>query len=113
MVASRSFDIIISKNEDSSLSHRMFRKKTHTKQYLHASSHHFLAQTLGVLNTLVTHALRISDERSFDEEKSNFLNVFVENGYSRYLGQKAFRKATKNSLAKREPKERIPGVHLP
>lgn len=50
---------------------------------------------------------------SFEEEKSHLLNVFVENGYSRHLEQKAFLKATKNSLSRREPKERILGVHLP
>ena len=83
------------------------------EQYLQASSHHFLAQKLGVLNTLATRAIRISDEKSFDDEKSHLLNVFVENGYSRYMGQKAFLKETKNLLSKREPKERIPGVHLP
>ena len=91
----------------------MFRKKTHTEQYLHASSHHFPAQKLRVLNTLATHALRISDEKSFDKEKSHLLNVFVENGYSRHLGHKAFLKASKNAVVKNEPKDRIPRVHLP
>jgi len=68
---------------------------------------------LGVLNTLTTRALRISDDKSFEEDKSHLLNVFVENGYSRHLGQKAFLKAAKNSLIKRGLKERIPSVHLP
>jgi len=68
---------------------------------------------LGVLNTLATRALRISNEKSFEEEKSHLLNVFVENGYSRLMGQKAFLKAAKNSSTRRGPKERIPGVHLP
>jgi len=68
---------------------------------------------LGVLNTLATQALRISDEKSFEKKKSHFLNVFVENGYSRYLGQKDFLKATKNLLTKKDPKERVLGVHLP
>lgn len=77
------------------------------------SSHHFLAQKLEVLNTLATRALRIFDDKSFEEEKSYLLNVFVENGYSRHLGQKAFLKVAKNSLAKRDKKKRILGVHLP
>jgi len=106
-------DILISKNSDGSLSHQVFRKKTHMKQYLHASSHHFLAQKMGVLNTLATRSLRISDNKSFEKEKSHLLDVFIENGYSRHMGQKAFLKATKNSLAKRDLKERIPSVHLP
>ena len=62
---------------------------------------------------MATRALHISDERSFEEEKSHLLNVFVENGYSIFLGQRAFVKASKNSLSHREPKERVPGVLLP
>jgi len=106
-------DILISKNKDGSLSHSMFWKKTHTEQYLHAYSHHFPAQKMGVLNTLATHALRISDNESFDKERSHLLNAFVENGCSRHLGQKAYLKASKNALNKKEPKERRLSVHLP
>ena len=51
-------DILLSRNEDGSISHWVFRKKTHTEQYLHAGSHHFPAQKFGVLCTLVTRALR-------------------------------------------------------
>jgi len=57
-------DILISKNFDGSLSRKVFQKKTHMEQYLHANSHHFPAQKLGVLNTLATRALRISDEKA-------------------------------------------------
>ena len=94
-------DILISNNIDSSLSHQVFQKKTHTEQYLHASSHHFPTQKLGILNTVATRALRMSDDKSFDKEKSHLLNVFVENNYIRHLGQKAFKKL----LVKKEPKE--------
>ena len=65
---------------------------------------------MGVLNTLAMRALRISDKESFEKEKSHLLDVFVENGYSRFLGPRAFLKASKNSLSHREPKERVPGV---
>ena len=50
--------------------------------------HHFLAQKMVVLNTLATWALRISDKRSFEKEKSHLLDVFVENGYSIYMVRK-------------------------
>ena len=68
---------------------------------------------MGVLNILATRALRISDNESFDKERSHLLDVFVENGYSRHLGRKAFYKASENALIKKEPKERCLGVHLP
>ena len=68
---------------------------------------------MGVLNTLATRALGISDNESFDKERSHLLDVFVENGYSRCLGQKAFLKASRNAVMRKEPKERQLGVHLP
>ena len=61
---------------------KFFEKKTHTEQYLHASSHHFPAQKLGVLSTLATRELRISDESHLEGEKTHLLNVFCNNGYS-------------------------------
>ena len=50
-------DVLLSRNDDGSFSHQVFRKKMHTEKYLHANSHHFPAQKLGVLNTLVTEPL--------------------------------------------------------
>eukprot|EP00253_Pinus_taeda_P030797 PITA_30797 len=106
-------DVLISKNADGSFSHRVFRKKTHTEQYLHASSHHFPAQKLGVLSTLATRAVRISDEESLETKKAHLLDVFVRNGYSRHLGQRAFLKAKKEPSTRRDPKDRAMGVNLP
>ena len=82
-------DILLSRNEDGSISHRVFYKKTHTEQYLHAGSHHFPAQKFGVLCTLVTRALRISDDNSLESEKSHLLDVFENNGYSRSQDRKS------------------------
>ena len=55
-------DILLSRRDDGCICHQVFRKKTHTDQYLHASSHHFPSQKFGVLSTLATHALRVSDD---------------------------------------------------
>lgn len=87
-------DVLISKKDDGFFSHQVFRKKTHTKQYLHAKSHHYPAQKLGVLNTLATRALRVSDENHLVDEKTHLLSVFKKNGYNRFQGIKAFLKAS-------------------
>ena len=34
-------DVLITRKDDGSFSHQFYRKKTHTEQYLHASSCHF------------------------------------------------------------------------
>ena len=93
-------DVLISRKDDGSFSHQFFRKKTRTKQYLHAGSHHFPAKKLGVLNTLATRELRISDKYHLEGEKTHLLSVFCKNGYSKSQGLKAFLKAERGPLVK-------------
>jgi hypothetical protein len=52
-------DVFMTKKPKGFFSHQVHRKKTHTEHYLHVDSYHHLSQTFGVLNTLVTQALRI------------------------------------------------------
>ena len=106
-------DVLLSRNEDGSFSHQVFRKKTHTEQYLHVDSHHFLAQKLGVLNTLSTRALRVFYDNHLNEEKTHLLNVFFNNGYSRHQCTKAFLRAEKGPSTKKDTKDQFFGVHLP
>jgi len=105
-------DVLISRKDDGSFSHQVFQKKTHIAQFLHAKSHYFPAQKLGVLNTLATCALRIYDDR-LSEEKNHLLNVLVYNGYNRRQDLKAFLKPSKGPKVKKDPNDRISGVHLP
>jgi hypothetical protein len=74
-------DVLIKRKEDDSLGHKVYRKKTHTENYLHASSHHHPAQKLGVLNTLAMRALRISDDDNLVQEKDHLSRVFKSIGY--------------------------------
>lgn len=52
-------DILIIRKLDGYLDHKVFRKKTHIENYLHAYSHLFPAQKIGVIKTLATTAFRI------------------------------------------------------
>lgn len=105
-------DVLISKKDYGSFSHRVFQKKTHIEKYLHAKSHHFFTQNLGVLNTLATQVLRVFDKNYLKYEK-NHLNVFNNNGYSRHQCLKAFLKADNSLNNMKEPKDRFYGTHLP
>ena len=90
-------DVLISRKEDSSISHQVYRKKTHTDRYLHADSHHFPPQKIGVINTLVTRALRISDREHIKDEINHLERVFEDNGYS----GKQFRKVVASVIKPR------------
>ena len=52
-------------------------------QYLHANSHHHPSQKRDVLNTLITRAIRISEEDHLQQEKQHLHDVFLMNVYSR------------------------------
>ena len=93
--------VLISKKDEASFSHQVFWNKTQKEKYLHANSHHFPTQKLGVLNTLGIWSLRASDENHIDDEKTHLLKVFNKNGYSKSQGIRAFLNA------KRGPKKRI------
>jgi len=53
-------DILLSK-KDRNLSSKVYRKKTHTKRYLHINSHHHPKPKYGIIKILTTRTSRISD----------------------------------------------------
>ena len=83
-------DTLVIKKQDGGIAHKVYRKKTHTEQYLHALSHHHPNQKMGVLNTLITRALKVSDKDRIEFEKEHLHNVFLSNGYSLAQISKAF-----------------------
>jgi len=103
----------VTKIPNRSLSHQFYRKKTHTKYYLHAYSHHHPAQKLGVLNTLSTRAFRIFDDEHLEEEKNHLLNVFKDNEYKKHHVIKAFQNSTKIPRNKEQTNNDVSKVFLP
>ena len=64
----------------------VYRKKTHTDQYLHCSFHHPLGHKRSVINTLFTRASRLcfsSAEQSAEEK--HVARALSRNGYPPYL----------------------------
>lgn len=96
----RLIDVLLSRMDDGSLSHQVIHKRTHIEQYLHSSSHHFLAQISIVLNTLATQTLRILDDEQLEDEKTNLLIFFLKNDYREHQGLRAFERASKGPRIK-------------
>jgi hypothetical protein len=74
-------DVLITRKQDGTLGHKVFRKKTHTDNYLHAHSHHHPTQKMGVINTLAIRETRISDEEHLHQEIAHLTKVFRGIGY--------------------------------
>jgi hypothetical protein len=79
--ASPSWMCLPQKNKTGSLGHHVYRKETHTDRYLHVESHHHPAQKIGVIKTLATQAMRVSDGDHLDQEISHLTKVLKINGY--------------------------------
>ena len=100
-------DTMIIRKQDRGISHKVYRNKTHTEQYLHALSHHHPQQKMGVMNTLITRAIRISDTKQLEAEKEHLHDVFLSNGYEAHQMRRAFAKTKKP----RHLKEKKVGEH--
>ena len=98
-------EVLISRREDGSISHQVYRKQTHTDRYLHADSHHFPPQKIGVINTLVTRALRISDKEHIQEEIDHLGRVFGDNRYSDRQFRKIVASANKPKRSRTKDKD--------
>ena len=75
-------DTLVIRRQDGGISHKVYRKKTHIEQYLHALSHHHPNQKMGVHNTLFTRALRVYDNDHIDSKKEHICSVFLITGYN-------------------------------
>ncbi len=61
----------------------VYRKPTHTNQYVQWDSAHPPSQKIGIFRTLLTRAKRICSPANYNSEKSNLIEIFAQNGYPR------------------------------
>jgi hypothetical protein len=109
-------DVLISRKEDGTLGHQVYRKKTHIDSYLHANSYHHPSQKSGVLNILAVRALTISDPDHLNQEIEHLTTVFKNLGYKELSIKKAIRRAKDKVVSKHPPenkKENCGKVYLP
>jgi hypothetical protein len=102
-------DVLIKRKSNGDLGHAVYRKKTHTENYLHANSHHHPNQKLGVLKTLATRAIRISDEANLEKEIDHITKTFKNIGYK----HKDIKNTINRALEKTRNKPTIPKEQNP
>jgi hypothetical protein len=78
-------DTTIYEKADRSIGYCVHRKATHTNKYLNFSSFHPMAHKIGVIDTLLTRAFRLSDEAHLSEEIIHTIDILENNGYPEKL----------------------------
>ena len=74
------------------MSVKVYRKPTHTNQYLNYTSHHSTSQKQSVLSALFDRADNVvSTEKDKEEEKQHILAALQQNGYHRDFIMKTFK----------------------
>ena len=75
-------DTLIQRNRDNTISVRVYRKPTHTDQYLKFTSHHLARAKKSVITSLFNRAKNIISNPSDQEKEENHLTVVLQaNGY--------------------------------
>ena len=95
---------------DNKLSFSIYRKPTHTDQYLHYTSGHHMSAKNSVVNTLVHRALTLCDQEYPKDELKHIEKALNKNGYPSNLVHKAIKKQTGKQSEIQEVEDQHKGV---
>ena len=85
------------KRDNGEISVLVYRKPTHTDQYLHYSSHHQTSCKESVVSSLFNRAYSIiTNKDDLDKENTRIKQVLKENGYQESTISKIFKRITNN-----------------
>ena len=100
-------DTLICRKEDGSVKLQVYRKKTHTDQYLNFTSQHPLRQKkLGVIRTLLDRKEAIiTEEADKQEEEDKIKNALSQCGYPKWALEKVKKQMTEKIKNKGRKKE--------
>ena len=101
-------DVLVEKQPNGKLSHKVYRKPTHTDRYLNKASNHHPGQKRGVIKTLANRATRICEPKYLEEELKHLETALENNGYAPQEIKRALRPRAMNKPKNTE--ESIPKV---
>jgi hypothetical protein len=104
-------DLEIYNKKDSTIGHCVFRKPTQTCKYLNYASFHPMAHKIGVVDTLFTRAIRLSDDDHLEEEIELTIEILKRNDYPEPLIKTRLERVTEKCknprIQNNEPQKRI------
>ena len=102
-------DVLITRKNDGSLTHQVYRKKTHTDKYLHASSHHVPSKKLGIIKTLCNRVVQIVDNERLEKELNHLRRDLQHNCYNIGDINRAFKKELDKNIQNPDKKDEEKG----
>ena len=103
-------DTKVTIEEDGSISTNVFRKKTHTNQYLDFHSNHHARQKIGIISTLMKRINIISKEEDKTIEQDTVKNAFRACGYPEWVVNKD---QSQKKKREKEKEEFLTSVSIP
>ena len=101
-------DTLVCVENDRTISTKIYRKKTHTNQYLHFNSNHHTRQKVGIVSTLKKRLELVTKEEDKKEEESFLEDAFGACGYPDWVTKR------KNKENKEKEKHQYAGrVSMP
>ena len=95
-------DTTIRVEEDGTITSRVYRKKTHTNQFLNFQSNHHLKQKVGIVSTLMKRLEWVSKEEDQEEERKLLQRSFRACGYPEWTVQQKKKKTNKMKVHEEE-----------
>ncbi|GJQ87172.1 hypothetical protein Trydic_g12525 [Trypoxylus dichotomus] len=92
-------DVVVNRNRDGTLGHRVYRKPTHSDRYLHYNSNHHPKQKRAVIKTLVDRAARICEPQRIEQELQHLNQALQANGYRNPQIKRAMRSSDSKRTA--------------
>ena len=103
-------DTLVHKNEDKSLSVKVYRKPTHTDQYLNFESNHSRSVKESVVSSLFTRARNIvSNSDDLRTENERIIDVLACNGYDTRVINKVQKNTTRQANVPEKEQEEFTG----
>ncbi len=98
-------DILIIRKDDGSVKLCVYRKPTHTDQYLNFNSHHPIQHKLGVVRTLMDRCQKlVTDEQDRKEEENHIRTALKKCGYPEWTFNKVKQQIENGPNKKRQEK---------
>ena len=93
-------DTLICVEEDRTITTKVYRKQTHTNQYLHFKSNHHTRQKIGIVSTLKKRLDLVTKEEDKKEEERIIENAFSACGYPEWVTKRKNKGNTNKSKEK-------------